>query len=160
LIAANQNREQVPWIVMFGHKAWWMDKTNYTGFEDLAHRYGVDLFFCGHVHNYERNYPQHNGDVDTTCVHGDSYVNPKYMTSIVVGSPGCKEKVSAIEGPKASLAVHSNTYGFGKLQVVNETHAHWSWLQTMAATETGGYKGVRAVQDELWLVVDKHGPRV
>lgn len=50
LIKANNNRQNVPWVIMYGHKGWFMDNVNYTGFEYLAHKYGVDLYFCGHVH--------------------------------------------------------------------------------------------------------------
>ena len=32
---------------MYGHKAWWMDNTNFTGFGDIAHANGVDVYFCG-----------------------------------------------------------------------------------------------------------------
>lgn len=63
------NAPQVPWIVMFGHKAWYMDfevdkdhplkqelNTNFTGFTALAETYKVDLYLAGHIHIYQRFY--------------------------------------------------------------------------------------------------------
>ncbi|EDV27083.1 uncharacterized protein TRIADDRAFT_54665 [Trichoplax adhaerens] len=54
---ANENRDKTPWIIMLAHKAWWMDRTDFSKFSPLLHKYGVDLFICGHQHNYQRLYP-------------------------------------------------------------------------------------------------------
>jgi predicted MPP superfamily phosphohydrolase len=147
---ANKNRDQYPWIVMYGHKGWFMDSVNYTGFEDLAHAYGVDLFLCGHVHNYERFYPQHHGKVDSQEKH--HYTNPKYMTTIVAGSPGCREKISHGSGPAKALAEHSLSYGYGHLKILNATHLTWEWQQTSK-------EAAREVLDHLTIVQNHHGPR-
>ena len=34
-----------------------MEKTNFSAFGPLLHKYGVDLHLCGHAHNYQRLYP-------------------------------------------------------------------------------------------------------
>ena len=34
-----------------------MEKTNFSTFSPLLHKYGVDLHLCGHAHNYQRLYP-------------------------------------------------------------------------------------------------------
>jgi len=109
---AQANREKQPWIVMYGHKGWYMnvwDKnekhitTNFTGFDALADQYGVDLYLTGHVHLYQRFLPLRGSadirrfappsHVDRDCASRDKHVyyNPKHMTTIVAGSPGDKE---------------------------------------------------------------------
>lgn len=163
LIMANNNRAQSPWIVMYGHKGYYMDKTNYTGFEELAHRYGVDLYLCGHVHNYQRLLPVYKGEVDSSCSNaaGNVYTNPKYMVTMVVGSPGCREDISfeLPPNPQATLSTYSYSYGYAHMQFVNATHMHWTWEQT----STMDFKPIdteAAYRDDFWLVQSKHGPRM
>lgn len=151
LVKANQNRQNVPWIIMFGHKGWFMD-TNYTGFEYLAHKYGVDVFLCGHIHNYERFYPQHNSVVDVQSP--NFYKNPKYMTTIIVGSPGCKENITHELGPKPALVYSSYDYGYGHLFVANYTHLSWDW------EEVSPEKITASIKDTLWIYQSHHGPRL
>jgi hypothetical protein len=60
LKAANEpaKREAVPWIVMYAHKAFYMQPgTNFSAIDDIAHANGVDLHIGGHVHIYQRFYP-------------------------------------------------------------------------------------------------------
>jgi acid phosphatase type 7 len=86
LQVANLNRDAQPWIVMLGHKGWYMDKQghlkfdlsylnkilngkgstatsnseiagNYSAFDALSCKYGVDLFIGGHMHIYQRFLP-------------------------------------------------------------------------------------------------------
>ena len=38
------NRSKTPWIVGYGHNAWYMNGgSNFSAIDDLAHRFGVDL---------------------------------------------------------------------------------------------------------------------
>jgi 3',5'-cyclic AMP phosphodiesterase CpdA len=161
---ANANREQVPWIVMFGHKAWYMDfepnkndplqqklVTNFTGFTDLSHRYGVDLYLAGHVHIYQRFFPllgpkEHKIHakplaLDTASVSKDqhTYTDPKYMTTIIAGSPGDQEEtvlgecgVEDVITPQAkgTVAVCEGNYGYGGIHVYNRTHLYWEYYET------------------------------
>jgi hypothetical protein len=104
-----EQREKVPWIVMYAHKAFYMQPgTNFSAIDDLAHKYGVDLHIGGHVHIYQRFFPLRSSpygqdasrpnnkpaDWDHACATelpggmGSVYTNPKYMTQIVAGSPG------------------------------------------------------------------------
>lgn len=159
LVKANANRASVPWIIGFGHKGWYMTDTKFSAFDPILQKYGVDLYFAGHVHNYERFLPILGGsdpptDVDKTCASSDNhvYTNPKYMTTIIVGSPGCHEDISpgcGVTGTGAPV-VCSDTYGFGHLQVVNATHAYWTWDETGPTKDT---------KDFLWLIQENHGLR-
>ncbi|RMX42635.1 hypothetical protein pdam_00010287 [Pocillopora damicornis] len=93
LIKANQNRERTPWIVSLAHKSWFMEKTDFSVFGPLLHKYGVDLHLCGHAHNYQRLYPTYNDSVEYPT-DNHVYVNPKFKTVIVAGSAGSHEKLS------------------------------------------------------------------
>lgn len=155
LIAANQNRDQVPWIIMFGHKLDYMDKVNFTGFGDLAHKYGVDLYLCGHQHNYQRFYPYFKDSIDVPS-NKNMYIDPKYMSSIVVGSPGCKEQLTDGQGPSDKTAYFSISYGYGHLTVFNSTHLYWHWERTGTQNNVADADW----KDDMWIVQHNHGPRV
>ncbi len=53
---------------------------------ELFDKYGVDLVFAGHEHNYERTYPLKNGVVVSRNV--STYVSPSGTIYIVVGGAG------------------------------------------------------------------------
>lgn len=136
-----------------------------SGFADIAHAYGVDLYQCGHVHNYLRFYPEYNGAVDKACASVPGvYQDPKYMITLVAGSPGCQEHISTDLGPADALVVSSLTYGFGLFKAINTTHATWQWVQTLKPTGSKvlsepQYERVREVKDELTIIQTNHGPR-
>jgi len=156
LIAANKIRDQYPWIVMLGHKGSWMDTTVWTDFDNLSYKYGVDIYFCGHQHNYQRLFPFHDstGQNYTSNV----YTDPKYLIQMVSGSPGNKELISTGLGPKAWLAKYIYEYGFGHLTIFNATHLYWEWEQT--ATSMANIRNrAENIQDTLWVVQHNHGMR-
>lgn len=111
LIKANQNRERTPWIVSLAHKAWFMEKTDFSVFGPLLHKYGVDLHLCGHAHNYQRLYPTYNDSVEYPT-DNHVYVNPKFKTVIVAGSAGSHEKLSNwTHAPERMSAKYIYDYG-------------------------------------------------
>ncbi|KAL9987626.1 hypothetical protein ACROYT_G001967 [Oculina patagonica] len=151
LIKANKNRDKTPWIVSLAHKAWFMEETNFSAFGPLLHKYGVDLHLCGHAHNYQRLYPTYGGKLDNQT-EDHVYVNPAYMTVIVAGSAGSKERISSGSAPKKDLAKYIEDYGYGHLQAINRTHLYWTWENT--------HENIRPVmQDYLWIVQEHHGMR-
>jgi len=157
LITANKNRAQYPWIVMLGHKASWMDTTVWTTFDEYSHTYGVDLYFCGHQHNYDRMFPFHDS-AGQTYTTPNLYTDPKYLIQIVSGSPGNKELISTGLGPAAWRAANSLTYGYGHLTIFNSTHAYWEWEQTAAAIEDIRKRDL-LLKDYLWIVQHNHTTR-
>lgn len=174
LIKANNNRENVPWIVAIAHKAWSMDNngdclgvscTNATWYDTLLHDYGVDLLFVGHQHEYRRwiaNYGT-RGLIDVAAASPDlaTYTDPKYLVSITTGAPGNQEvQPAACGGPTPSdptnpTAACSRNYGYGLLQFENTTHANWTWKTSVphAGSPDPFYK------DVFTLIVHNHGPR-
>lgn len=61
LIEANNHRGVRPWIFVQGHHPMYqgdsINKEFQAAMEDMFYKYGVDIYFSGHVHSYERDYP-------------------------------------------------------------------------------------------------------
>jgi len=158
LQAANKNRAAVPWIVMLGHKGSWMDTTVWTDFDSLSYTYGVDIYFCGHQHNYDRLYPFHGSSGQSFNSTPNTYTDPKYLIQIVAGSPGNKELISTGLGPAAWRAFNSLTYGYGHLTIINATHLFWEWEQTATALSEIRNRAAN-IKDHLWVIQHNHGMR-
>lgn len=188
LDAANAARSQTPWIVALGHKGWWMDDTlncpsgaGCVVWQILSEG-GVDLYVTGHIHYYARDLPEYpcaangTGVVDYNASSPNfgndtnpvvTYTNPAYMTTIVSAAPGDQEVNLATAGGKGHVrgfpsvgagqhsATSSNNYGFSYLTIANATHLHWRFETAVPHVNSSapGYT------DDLWLVVDSHGPR-
>ena len=55
--------------------------------------------------------PAYDGRVDYNHTEKSVYVNPVYLTTIVAGSAGSKEKLSSGKAPKRTLAKYIQDYG-------------------------------------------------
>lgn len=90
---ANQERSQRPWIFVQGHHPLYQGASVNTEFqaavEDLFYKYGVDIYFSGHVHSYERDYPTYKGVPEKT------YTNPRATTYLMIGGAGNDEMKKA-----------------------------------------------------------------
>lgn len=175
LAQANKERGTHPWLIVYGHKCDWHDMVNFDEFLNIFHTYGVDLYICGHQHNYERLYPGLKRVVQKYD-NPNVFVDPKYWTQVVVGSPGCQENISKGSAGKTRSAKQLLTYGYGILQVHNATHLEWSFMQTnLAQPQNGntfedqlaiaeqneklGLSDKPQVMDHMWLIQHNHGPR-
>lgn len=126
------NRKKYPWIITLGHKCDWQDEVKFDDFRALFHKYGVDLHLCGHQHNYQRLYPGVKRTIQSYPT-PNTFTNPSYWTQVVIGSPGCQEKISSGLAPyKNGVASYYLSYGYGLLTVHNATHLEWKWKQTNA----------------------------
>ena len=67
--------------------------------EDLFYKYGVDAYFSGHVHSYERDVPVYKSVIDPA-----GYVNPAATAYFMIGGAGNYEMHKAEKG-KNSPAV-------------------------------------------------------
>ena len=92
------DRSVTPWVVALVHKDWSMQPDAFASYSPVLEAGGVDVLFCGHVHYYNRFIPYDpmTGAIDTGAVSADgkTYVNPKYMTTIVSGGAGNHEDES------------------------------------------------------------------
>ena len=160
LTKANANRHIRPWVMAFGHKCSYMAQ-NSSLWESLFYIYGVDMYFCGHVHSYRRWLPFNpmTNVYDKAAANKDAsvYTNPRAVVPIVTGAAGCQEPPAAHcnNDPKSTSPSSCGNYGFGILEIANATHAHWTWNTTVPLNGSSAPK----FSDDLWVIVDKHGPR-
>ncbi|KAL9999415.1 putative Acid phosphatase [Helianthus debilis subsp. tardiflorus] len=86
--------------------------------EKMLYDSGVDMVFSGHVHAYER----------FTRVY-DNNAAPCGPIYITIGDGGNREGLAmAYKEPSPSISLFREaSFGHGRLRIINETHAHWSW---------------------------------
>ena len=167
LEAAEQRREETPWVFVLGHRPlycnvdWTRSMESIKGFrsnnncqvespalrvefEELFYRYGVDMVLAGHIHRYERHAAVYANttvpsEVDTLNLH----YNPKAAIHIISGIAGSDhEKNPLCRTPQRWNRIETNDYGFGVLTVLNSTHLYWE--QWDAERER--------LADSLWVV--------
>ncbi|XP_066273728.1 uncharacterized protein [Branchiostoma lanceolatum] len=99
LRTADLNRARTPWILVFGHRPLYCSsavlwttrctkeaRQHRRDFEELFERYHVDVYVCGHNHQYERSWPVSYGNVTAK-----NYINPAATVHIVTGAAGSPE---------------------------------------------------------------------
>ncbi|TYI44536.1 hypothetical protein ES332_A01G244400v1 [Gossypium tomentosum] len=86
--------------------------------EELLYKARVDIVFAGHVHAYER----------FTRIY-DKKPNPCGPVYITIGDGGNREGLALkFEGPTPELSLYREpSFGHGRLRLVDESQAHWSW---------------------------------
>ncbi|KAG9156428.1 hypothetical protein Leryth_025777 [Lithospermum erythrorhizon] len=124
----NIDRNRTPWVVALVHCPWYNSNKAHQGeeecvemkqaMEDLLYGARVDLVFAGHVHAYER-FTRVYKDQANDC-------GPAY---IVIGDGGNREGLAtSYTDPQPTIsAFREASFGHGELEVVNATHAHWTW---------------------------------
>lgn len=122
------DRTRTPWIVVLIHAPWYNSNNAHQGekesvgmkasMEHLLYQARVDLVFAGHVHAYERFTHVYEGKAnDCGPVH------------ITIGDGGNREGLAKrYMNPQPSISVFREaSFGHGQLEVVNATHALWTW---------------------------------
>ncbi|XP_021764751.1 probable purple acid phosphatase 20 [Chenopodium quinoa] len=122
------DRKKTPWVVVLFHAPWYNTNEAHSGeyesvamkqaMEQLLYDARVDVAFAGHVHAYERFARVYNGTANK-C-------GPVYIT---IGDGGNREGLATkytVSKPDISL-FREASFGHGQLQVVNSTHAQWTW---------------------------------
>ncbi|KAL1189701.1 Purple acid phosphatase 18 [Cardamine amara subsp. amara] len=120
------DRERTPWLIVLFHVPWYNsnDAHQHEGdgmmaeMEPLLYASGVDLMFTGHVHAYERTKRVNNGKSD-----------PCGPVHITIGDGGNREGLARnYKDPAPEWSVFREaSFGHGELQMVNSTHALWTW---------------------------------
>jgi len=124
---AKIDRSTTPWVIVALHAPWYNSNTAHhdedeaTGMratmEPLLYQYKVDICFAGHVHAYERTHPVYN-----------NVTTPGATTYITIGDGGNREGPASTWFPTPSWsAFHQATFGHGRLEFFNASHASWEW---------------------------------
>ena len=139
------NRLDTPWVIVMFHVPWYNSNGGHfkegwraqEALEETLYAAGVDLVLNGHVHSYERSHPARGWRRDACGA-----------THLVVGDGG------NYEGPygkrwrqpqPAWSAFREGSFGAGRLEIHNDTHASWQWRRT-TCVEPAGTTGL----NETW----------
>ncbi|KAL7613289.1 hypothetical protein Lser_V15G05480 [Lactuca serriola] len=123
---AKIDRSRTPWVIVLLHAPWYNSNLAHQGegesmrvaMEEMLRNSSVDMVFAGHVHAYERFSRVYDNKVDP-C-------GPIYIT---IGDGGNREGLAmTYKEPSPSISLYREaSFGHGRLRIMNETHAHWSW---------------------------------
>lgn len=145
---ASVDRSKTPWVVVLGHRPFYNSAggicTNCSEvFEPLFHQYGVDLYFCGHSHVYNRNAPIYNNVVDPRELN-----NPNSTWYIVNGAAGHYDGLDTLNYPLMPYTRYAQDqdYSYSKLIFHNCTHL----------TQQAIWSGNGSVYDEATLFKDRN----
>jgi len=168
---AAANRNKTPWIIVYGHRPMYCTDTDerdctseariirdgidilgvrYFGIEDLLYKYGVDMFLCGHEHNYERIWPVYKSKVFNGSLEAP-YTNPKAPVYVITGAPGCDEDLQNLwkePVPSWSALRDGEDYTFSLMTVYNATTINWQQIRASDGR----------LIDEFNLIKTTHGP--
>ena len=153
---ANSNRAERPWIIVYGHRPIYCsgydetadnynnnvdcthNPTRFQAVEEVLYRYGVDIYFSGHVHVYERNLPIYKGKAmpftnPMQSDNGNHYTqDPQAPLYILAGIPGHKDfPANKTHYPIKDFCARSdNDYSVGMISIQNNTHLLWQNIHT------------------------------
>ncbi|CAD8199639.1 unnamed protein product [Paramecium pentaurelia] len=156
LITAVQNREEVPWIVVFTHYPIYcnfMDDDQCVNnfkylaeFEKLFKEFHVDLYVSGHQHNYQRNYPYYQNDSALFEMDGNIYYNYESPITIIEGAGGADygPEIMILEN-KPYTVKQMDQNGVGLLQVMNKTHLQFQQVRV----------STNEIIDEFWIIQNR-----
>jgi hypothetical protein len=147
LAQADANKAAVPWLIVMAHKPLYCN-IDYTlheysphtnvncgkeanimrhAWEEVFYQHKVDIYFAGHVHNYQRTGPvYHNQTVPADNDSDSVFINPKAPIYILSGDAGSDHGHEPLSLTPQDWSIYgTSAYGFGKLTVFNETHLLW-----------------------------------
>jgi hypothetical protein len=124
------NRTVTPWVVVFGHRGWYLSASGsvcancQTAFEKLFYTYGVDLYINGHAHLYERTAPIYNGVIDPNGLN-----NPNVTLYITNGAAGHYDGLDTFTTIQPYSVYHeASDYAYSTISFTNSTHMTVSTL--------------------------------
>jgi hypothetical protein len=147
---ANRNRKERPWIIVQGHRPLYCTsyanvsdtscladtqtlrdgKLNPTtgtrshGVEAILSKYKVDIYLCGHRHDFERTYPVLKGQATSKCYH-----NAPNPFEYLVGNSGNYELITSFNSTTPPDWSASRYSGYGYSIVKATKHSleltHW-----------------------------------
>ena len=91
--------------------------------EPLFVKYGVDMFLCGHEHNYESVWPTRN-NVPTQL----NFTSPAATVYVVEGAGGAPT-LDLFGGPAPFTRKQDSSWGFGRITIVDATTLLYERIQ-------------------------------
>lgn len=147
------DRTKTPWLIVIMHVPIYNSNSNHylegeamrSVFEAWFVDYKVDVVFSGHVHAYERTYGVSNVLFNLTNGACEPVLNDDAPVYVVIGDGGNVEGLAVpfIEPQPEHSAFREASFGHGILDIMNRTHALFSWHRNQDGT------GVMA--DSYWL---------
>jgi len=141
------DRNKTPWIILNGHRPMYNSEQYASDFkvsenmkkmyEDVLHKYKVDIAWWGHYHSYERTCPVYQEEC-TAWGNG--------TTHITIGSAGASLDDVALYGKPWSL-YFDDDWGIGLITVANKTALHWEYIRNKD----------QKVVDERWIYKEEYG---
>ena len=110
--------------------------------EPLMLKYGVDVFFAGHEHNYDVSYPVAFGQPTQK-----DYVNPKAPVHIVTGAGGAPA-LDSFGPPGPYTRLQKSAWGYGRVVAFNASTLQYTHV----------LNADQSVFDVMVIQQDKHGP--
>ncbi|KAK0347960.1 hypothetical protein LTR91_005841 [Friedmanniomyces endolithicus] len=134
------NRAKTPWIVVAGHRPWYISVANDSSdvcwvckdvFEPIFLNYSVDLVLSGHVHAYQRNAPMFNNQPDPKELNNPTF--PWYITN---GAAGHYDGLDTLDRPfqNYSRYAQDSAYGWSRLSFHNSTHLTQDFIASSNGT--------------------------
>ncbi|GFR74406.1 purple acid phosphatase [Elysia marginata] len=155
---ANKNRNNVPWVVAFGHRPMYCSYENpalecskkgsdlKNGLEDILYRFGADIVIQSYGAAYERSYPQFKG-----VPVNENYTDPLAPVHIITGgaSPWDMEYNFTDTKPKwcAFRYTNKSVMSYGRLNIQNASYAQYEQVNAETAE----------VIDSFTITQTKHG---
>jgi len=122
--------------------------------EELFYKYGVDVFFTGHMHSYERDFPVYKG------IPEPDYTDAVATTHLMIGGAGCDEMhnissepidrtadpspnkgegyttwmSSDKDGAWTALTDKDDHVGIGRVTIVDDSTLVFDYVRTMTST--------------------------
>ncbi|CAN6335505.1 unnamed protein product [Urochloa humidicola] len=120
------DRRRAAFVVALVHAPWYNSNRAHRGegdamrdaMEELLRGARVDAVFAGHVHAYERFARVYGGKED-----------PCGPVHVTIGDGGNREGLAGkfVDPQPAISAFREASFGHGRLEVVNASHALWTW---------------------------------
>ncbi|KAJ3703568.1 hypothetical protein LUZ61_007273 [Rhynchospora tenuis] len=139
---AKVDRNKTPWLIALIHAPWYNTNEAHQNegedmrkaIEPLLYEARVDVVFAGHVHAYERFTHVYNQKAD-----------PCGPVHITIGDGGNREGLATnYQSPQPAISLFREaSFGHGRFDVVNATHALWTWHRND--------DDVAVVTDQVWI---------
>ncbi|KAJ8292170.1 Acid phosphatase [Rhodotorula toruloides] len=135
------NRTETPWVFAMSHRPMYSSEVSSyqahmrKAFQQILIDGGIDAYFSGHIHWYERMWPLTvNGTVDSAAIKSNhTYVASKNsLIHLIEGNAGNVESHSTLgKAPllNTTAVLDQDNYGFGSLRVHNRTTATYTFIK-------------------------------